>query len=297
MPKSVEREHIYHAEATALTGRLHRPLEQEIRPQAFVKLLDHGGYLGHHTPEYRMESVIRYSAAHTQVSGHHETKKRIGDRNTLATAVVEGLNVLEVVTADRVVAQVATVHPLDGHVPSVTFLGTRFENLRIAGYEVKLDMDLDLFGEKPENDASYTRSPGFISRISKQHAHIRKLHKEYKTPLDKLLARFKLLPDSFKNSSSDEEAVECSLVNQCSLVRQGENPYLPGHAFGHVIHVPHFGTVYLATLRLRHSNFLEEKRTPTLTSFELTMIDIQMGCITSGNTSIAVARTNGLPGG
>jgi len=48
---------------------------------------------------------------------------------TLATSVITGLKVHDIVTADIVFAQVSTEHPLAGRVPWVTFLGTRFENL------------------------------------------------------------------------------------------------------------------------------------------------------------------------
>ena len=53
---------------------------------------------------------------------------------TLTTVVVDDLNVLEVLTADRVVGQIITDYPLEGYVPAVSFLGTRFDNLRIAGH-------------------------------------------------------------------------------------------------------------------------------------------------------------------
>ena len=58
------------------------------------------------------------------------------------------------VTADRVVGQTITEHPLVGYVPSISFLGTRFENLRIAGYPVEVEFDHGIFGPKPIDDAA-----------------------------------------------------------------------------------------------------------------------------------------------
>ena len=121
--------HFFHAEAHALTGRLNLPFEQEIKKQAFVKLegeaqqlLSEGdatkrikdekepeNYFSQHAKNFRLEGLISYSAAHTQVSGHR-SKKHEDAFVTLATAVVEDLNVLNVVTADRVVAQTSTEH-------------------------------------------------------------------------------------------------------------------------------------------------------------------------------------------
>jgi len=89
--------HYFHAEANALTGRLTKPFEAQIKKQAFVKLegdsrllLLEGeddqtkklrekkaqeNYLSQHSKNYRLEGIISYSAAHTQVSGHRRKKK------------------------------------------------------------------------------------------------------------------------------------------------------------------------------------------------------------------------------
>ncbi len=58
--------------------------------------------------------------AYTQVAGNRSTKSGQG-WTTLTTSVIEGLNVLDVVTADRVVGQTITEHPLEGYVPSDQF--------------------------------------------------------------------------------------------------------------------------------------------------------------------------------
>jgi hypothetical protein len=280
-----KREHNYHADATALFGHLHLPLEHLITPQSFATLPEKGGYFAHQPVDYRVESVISYRSAHTQVAGHRELKVGRG-WNTLVTSVVEDLNILDVVTADRVVAQVATEHPLTGYVPSITFLGTRFENLRIAGHEVKLDLDLNIFGDKPENDEPYTRSEGFIKRVTDQHARIRERHAKHQNPLTGLLERYNRVPESFENSSGTEEKAECSLVNQA------EGDY-PGHCFGHVIHVPDFGTIHLATIHVRHCDYKPGTRTPRQTHVHLHMIEANMGCVANGTATVASTRTNG----
>jgi hypothetical protein len=281
----IKREHIYHAEATVLFGHLHLPLEQEIKPQAFAKLSEKGGYIAHQPCDYRLESVISYRSAHTQVAGNREAKEGHG-WSTLVTSVVEGLNILDVVTADRVVAQVSTEHPLIGYVPHITFLGTRFENLRIAGHEVKLDLDLNIFGDKPEDDAPYTRSDGFVKRVTAQHINLRKRHEGHQNPLAGLLERYNRVPESFENSSGTEEKVECSLVNQA----EGE---YPGRSFGHVIHVPDFGTIHLATLHLRHCDYKPGTRIPQQTHVHLNMIEAKMGSVANGTATVATTRTNG----
>src|SRR5271154_5125044 len=102
---TTKRHHFYHAEATVLSGLLEIPLKQEIHPQAFATLpSEEGGYIAQQAKDYRLESVISYSNAHTQVTGNLESKPGHG-WNALATSVVEDLIILDIVTADRVVAQ------------------------------------------------------------------------------------------------------------------------------------------------------------------------------------------------
>src|SRR5258708_36529144 len=81
---------------------------------------------------------------------------------------MENLNVMDGVTADRIVAQISTDRPLKGYVPTVTFLGTRFENLRIAGHPLKVDLDLDMLGPKPKKDAGYFSDRDFQQRVADQ---------------------------------------------------------------------------------------------------------------------------------
>jgi hypothetical protein len=290
MDESSGRASYYFAEATALTGTLLQPLRQEIEPQAFAKLPDLGGYRAQQSEKFKVESAISYESAHTQVAGNRETKPDHG-YNTLVTAVVEGLNILDVVTADLIVAQISTDHPADGksYVPSITFLGTRFENLRIAGHEVRLDMCLDIFGKKPKNDAPYTRDSGFVNRVSQQHARLREQESTRESPLAELIELFNIVPESFENSTGDEEKAELSLVDKA------EGTYA-GHTSGHVIHVPHFGTIHLAQLKLRHTDFKTGTRIPTKTHAELTMLHADMGCIGQGTVQAATTRTNGMPG-
>jgi len=292
-------EHHYHAEATVLRGHLHLPLSQYIHPQAFAKLPEDGGYISQHAHDYRLEHVIAYTRAYTQVAGNQEIKHGRGF-NTLSTAVVEGLNVLDVVTADRVIAQLSTEHPLAGHTPRISLLGTRFENLRIAGHPVcfdfdRGDLDLDFFGDRPDDDAPYTHHPAFLQKVAKQHAHVRRQHNEHPESIAALFTdikdRFSGAPESIAGTDGQEESVQCSFVNQAS-------GNYPGHTCGHVIHIPHFGTLYLGVLHIHHTSRHPKWQTPA-TTVDLSMIQMQLGCAIAGNTTVATTRTNGAqkPGG
>jgi hypothetical protein len=280
MSEVTERKHLYHAEATAISGHLHLPLVQEIKPQAHVKLAPEGGYISQRAENYKLEAVISFRSAYTHVAGNR-SDKRGGGFGTLTTTAIEGLNVLDVVTADRVVGQTITEHPLDGLVPTISFLGTRFENLRIAGHLVEVDFNHDILGPKPANDAPYTNDKNFLGRVSRQYDQIRE-HKQL--PED--------LADQYNRLASTlgrEEAVECSLVNQAG-------GRFPGRSFGHVIRIPHFGTIILGKLTLKHEEFHEKTGIPKKTYVHLTMIDLHLGCAASGHVPIGNGGSNGGPG-
>ena len=274
------RSHTYHAEASVLEGHLRLPLEQEIKPQAYAKLPDQGGYFNQNLENYNLGKAITIRSAHTQVAGNLDPKPGKG-WTTLVTTVVEGLNVLEVLTADRVVGQISVSHPLDGYVPSISFLGTRFDNLRISGHPVRVRLGLGILGSKPPGDSSYT-----------QHDDVKA---SVKTQYDAILAA-KDLPDELKDHYNKLSSTLGSPAEvECSLVNRASGAY-PGSCFGHVIKVPGFGTITLAKLRLHHENYKTGTQgisIPHKTTVHLTMIDMKLGCSIEGNPHVAPMSTNG----
>jgi hypothetical protein len=278
MPDEVNgRTHRYNAQATIVSGHLRLPLVQEIRSQARITLPDSGGYISQHSDNHRLEGVLSYRSAYTQVAGNRDLKPGHG-WTTLTTSVIEGLNVLDVVTADRVVGQTITEHPLEGYVPSVNFLGTRFDNLRIAGNPVALDMNLDVLGAKPANDAFYAHDPGVSERVSSQYKN---LLGHGDLPAD-LRERYNRLSSALRGA----ETVECSLVNQVT-------GSFPGRSYGHIIVIPDFGKVVLGKLTVTSEAVKGGAPTATKTTIQLTMIDLEFGCVVNGNLSAAVDITNG----
>jgi len=266
----------YHAEASALEGRLNRPVTEIIYPQAPLSLPREGGYRSARVDKFRVQEVLSFSCAYTQVAGTPSLKADHG-QTTLATAVLENFNVLDVVTADRIVAQIGTDYRKQSYIPSVTFLGTRFENLRIAGHPVHLELDINVLGENARN-ARWTESRGLRDRIAGQRQTI----ESQNGVLPEYLESYNRLPS--------KEGTLGSLG--CSLVSHTEGSF-PGHCFGHVIDVPHFGRIYLAVLRIRESDLDQESRLPLQTEISLTMIRIQMGCYGDGSVSGGNTIVNG----
>jgi len=79
--------------------------------------------------------------------------------------------------------------------------------------------------------------------------------------------------------NSEEERKKRGYV-PCSLVEQTEGAK-HGNSYGHVIHVPDFGNIFLGELIVSQG------------LFRLTMIRIEMGCIAEGNLSFGSAISNG----
>jgi hypothetical protein len=277
MPEIVKRSHRYHASATAISGHLKLPLQREIRPQAKSELHEEGGYFSQRIENFSVEGVISFRSAYTQVSGNRSTKEGQG-WTTLTTTTIEGLNVLEVVTADRIVGQTITEHPREGYVPAISFLGTRFENLRIAGDMVGLELDHNVLGAKPEGDGTYTKDSGLIARAGNQYNRVL----ESSNLPEDLRERYNRLSSTLGNA----EAVECSLVNRAS------GSY-PGRSFGHILYVPDFGKIVLARVKVSHGEYNTPSGAPRITNVHLTMVDLELGCVADGNVPIGSGGANG----
>src|ERR1700753_472080 len=258
----IPKKHRYNADATILSGNLSLPLVQQIEPQAHAHLREEGGYLSERAEEYRVESVLSFRSAYTHVAGNRDPKPGHG-WTTLTTTVVEGLNILEIITADRIVGQTITEHPLDGYIPSVSFLGSRFENLRIAGHAVEIDLDLNILGDKPEKDAPYTRHEGVLGRVRKQY--------------DRILGHGHLPEDMGQQYNRLNASLGSAETLECSLVNQASGRY-PGNSFGHKVRIPGFGEVTLAKLTLLHEDPEPKSGIPRKTTVGLTMVEFTLGC-------------------
>jgi hypothetical protein len=185
---------------------------------------------------------------------------------------------MEVLTADRVVGQTITQHPLKGYMPSISFLGTRFENLRIAGIPVELEWDLDIFGPMPINDQSYASEAGVVSRVSRQYDRILR-NKNLPAALQERYNRL-------SSTLGSAEAIECSLVNRVAGL-------FPGTIAGNMITIPGFGTITLGKLTVKHEDPIASAKTHKKTTFTLTMIDLNLGCVIEGLMAIGGGTANG----
>jgi hypothetical protein len=309
--------HVYHAEAHVLSGDLKHPIKQPIEREGHV-ILDktrREGHLTRSTDGNSLEGLITYKAGSTRASGNKVEKRDAWGKThsgwvTLSTSVIEGLNVFEVVTADRVVAQVSTEHPEKngkdlGHVPKVTFLGSRFENLRIGGFPVEVELDLGICGDRPANDKPYVSDDSFLDRVQHQIERIVKT-KGLPASLEKRYdAEFGHIDDLRKRARGKANGQPNGYPKlQCSLVKSIGPIPIPGvEIFGNLILIPDFGTVSLGDLEIGiekcPADFADKKKSPSSEKqndsnyFTLNMVNMHLGCIGGGTVTAASAKTNG----
>ena len=302
VPDTVETEtpyHDYHAEAHVLSGHIKRPIDQKIEHQAQINLHDRrGGHFTRFSETVSIEGLISYTKGKTRISGSRSPKHN--GWVTLSTSIVEGLNAFEVITADRIVAQVSTDHPyVNGHFPQVTFIGSQFTNFQVSGFPVQLNLNFAVCGARPAGDRSYLRDLAFLETVQRQTEKVAKadgLPKELKHSYDERLVNIrKLIRQSTEGVwQNDEPRVICSLVESI-----GEIP-IPGvTSYGHVLMIPEFGSVSLGEIVVGERNYQKvhgnknEKDAKPGVYFTLTAIKMDMGCVGDGTAMVATTTANG----
>ncbi len=271
VPRLYERIHTYHGEADLLDVDVIEPFKEKVQ-RGKVELKNGNGEKSHYefdrSGPFNVKGVLSYQSGYTQV-GAARSIKHEHRYSTLVTSAIEGLNILDILTADRVVAQITTAHPIDGAVPEVSFLGTRFENLRIGGRKVEIDTNLDILGPRPVRDTSYFDNQRVMDKMEEQFERFT-TSDYFPDWAEEYYAR----PENqWKHNDCGVDFAKCSLVNRVSSDQR---------SFGHVIDVPHYGKFFLGELRVKRvpATCVDEFDAYT---FNLTMVRMQLGCTTTLN--------------
>src|ERR1700704_6755003 len=115
MPKACPCHHsqyFYHASAYGLAGEIERPVQQSVPAQAACALASGGGRGTQRVEKFCLSPFICFDAAYTEVGGSFDECHN--KHTTYAHSVIEGLNIANVVTADRVVSRMVTYSPETG---------------------------------------------------------------------------------------------------------------------------------------------------------------------------------------
>jgi hypothetical protein len=138
----------YHAHAIALSGEVTHPFREIIDVQAPATIPPTGGFSSSHAERYRLPGIVMHHGARSKATGKHNPDAKTHE--AMAHAAVEGLNIEDVLTVDFVTAHVTATYYTDSgddQEPRITPLGSMFHKLRIAGREIDLESNVDLYHE------------------------------------------------------------------------------------------------------------------------------------------------------
>jgi len=285
---------IYHAFAIGVSGHITSPFDEIIPVQASCALPEGGGFGASRVDGFSFRNILSFSAANAVVAGSDspannsfEAPTKIEQEKSsqnptgpahdaVATVIVEGLNVLGVVTADRIVARIASSHPFNPDQPgSITPIGSYFENLRIAGHKIALDLAIDRFAQfdtaQSIRDAFRNNTDNFRDEFKQMN--LIGTHAQPPRGLHKYLP--------WCDWDSDEKIPEKNGIIACSLVRNIEGLGRELELYGHVISVKGFGVIRLAELKVTNS------------ARRITMLHIDLGSTPRGSIGVCGAEGNG----
>jgi hypothetical protein len=257
MADKVKRVFHFHANGHALSGSFTRPISKIIEAQAPAVLPTIGGYGNARIESFRLDQYVQFRAGYSHVAGSKHQKENKEIHSTLVTSTVEGLNFLDVVTADRVVSRISAYHILSDDEAHYTFVGSAVENLKIGGHPVEIELNDQLFAN--------------LDTLEKVKKELER-DKEFK----------KMAEDPFHsgNRTKLEDGhgeILCSLVKNIKTTAPGVT------IEGHALVIPDFGRVYVAETLIGSS-----KRT-------LTMLRFELGSPVEGNAVVAQIIGNGTP--
>jgi hypothetical protein len=255
----------FKATAIGAGGFIAVPFNEIIEVQAASALPEIGGYGTARSVDFRYREILSFDLAHTEVVGSRLADADDGVHvfSTLVKSTVEGFNVMGMVTADRIVANL--VSTFKGESPgelSVRLVGSRFENLRIAGIPVKVILAVDTLDKY---DTYQSLRYGYESDEC-----VRDLFGDLS-----LRERFDKAPSKVAQWFSHGCKIHPELpaidgISRVSLVRGLEPEDSGFDCWGHVIHVHGFGTIRLGEVAINR-----------LTR-SVTMVQIDLGCPITG---------------
>jgi len=171
------------------------------------------------------------------------TGNRLGrEYNTLATVTIRNLNVLNMVQAETVVARVTSLHKRGDDEGEITFAGSMIRNLTIAGHTMDVALDHRTFSEYPTYDS-------------------------FRERLDKL------------RSVNARAAVRGNVVT-ASLV-SGDLKSPVGTSEGYTIHLPEFGTIFVAQVLMKPG------------ARRVSMLRFELGSPIAGSLEVCGGESNG----
>jgi hypothetical protein len=247
--------HFFHAFGYGFGARFTEPFCDTLDTQGATCIPVTGGHSTATSSKINFHDVIRIDQATTQIGAIEEK----GSFDCVVTSSVENINILNQVTADRIVSHVAVKtdrkrrpkkdnqFELEPNVIWFQTIGSRFENLRVGGVHIKVDIE-DEVGYNYGGSKPVSKNPVFD------------VNDPGKGPI---------------NVEFDDAAVLTTLA-------RGVHPESNRvKVYGNAIVVPDFGVVYLAEyLVTEYARYLN-------------MLRVELGCGFAGRGSGPGSGGNG----
>lgn len=149
--------YLYHAHAVALGGIVERPAQQIIPALASCSLALSGGTS--QAKESKFDNgLVAFDSAQSDITGGIETRNGATFYVTGVNISIKGLNIRNMVMADQVVLRLSSEHKdpgssgADWGEPETITTGCHFDNLKIGGHLVRVDMDHQFFSDFPTHN-------------------------------------------------------------------------------------------------------------------------------------------------
>ncbi len=282
--KAFNDETIYslRADANALGGFLEEPFARTIPALAPVSLPAVGGFATARSGAFNLDEIVSCSSAYTLVTGREESGSG-GTISTLCTAVIEDLNILEVVTAKRIVAQIAVTIPKERSLPRrISFAGSRFEGLRLAGRDCTPRMNSELHRLDVGNGEELPLTWQSIANAGRLQAdRLMTWYRSRNQDAKKWATERHGWMTSSDPARKEGASVLCSLVDGFQTGNHFENDPEKEPHNGHIVAIPGFGRIILGELLVSRE------------SVQLVSIRAELGCPVVGRVTGPTPATSG----
>lgn len=279
-------QYLYHALAYGLAAEVDRPTRHSIPTQAATALAASGGRGCHRVQDYKFDRFISLKEAYVEVGGSYDEDHKM--HTSYALAVIEGINIADVLTADRVVSRMFVYAPDDNNEEiSFDITGSHFDNLRIAGHKVEVKLatqvfhDLDTYSKVTKAHQATTSDQWLLGdKLEKcTDEELKGLEDKYRALND-----INVLVKEWQNKEkrpADRGSYLFSAANDLDLeTKIGPSEIL---GYGSIICIPKFGVIRLAELTVHH-------HVRSLTMFRVQMCSSGSGTSDGGGTSSGGTR-------
>jgi len=207
--------------------------------------------------------------------------------STRISVVIEGLNILNMVTADRIVARLACKHdtdvpgtPITETEPNIITTGSHFDGLKIAGHTIDVITDhqtfcdFDTYGKcQTAFDDAKGRKRLLDSLIGSQ------LKAKGMEPTPQSPQHLKDVHQGFIDQSASKDLRRTMICSFVTDIKGLNGPEIK--SCGPIVVIPQFGTLYLGELMITHG------------MRRVTMLRVELGSPDGGSFGVGTGTGNG----